>query len=194
MRCKLAAWGALCVLCGAPRTLRRFDWLHRRRDGVWVLTVVRYPHAVCTGSCVVGTYMGLARPEKVTGHVQTFSPNDLENVGVRNGATRPFLCSPPTATRTPGWRCSSRPPLLCSRGLTLLRFLGSLGVSLPRLACPLQNNSVGRAWQTGKPVVPPVLPCLSRCCLSIDISERAERHQSKRLDRVSGAALPTASL
>ena len=67
---------------GASRSLRRFDWLHRRRDGVWVLTVDRYPHTICTGSCGVGTYMGLARPEKGTGHVQTFSPSELENLGV----------------------------------------------------------------------------------------------------------------
>ena len=82
MRCKLAAWGALRVLYGASRTLRRFDWLHRRRDGVWVLTVVRYPHTICTGSCVVGAYMGLARPEKATGHVPTFNHSEIENVGV----------------------------------------------------------------------------------------------------------------
>ena len=82
MRCKLAAWGVLCVLYGASRTLRRFDWFHRRREGDWVLTVVRYPHAVCTGSCVVGAYVGLARPEKGTGHVPTFNHSEIENLGV----------------------------------------------------------------------------------------------------------------
>ena len=65
------------TLYGASRTLQRFDWLHRRRDGVWVLTVDRYPHTICTGSCVVGTYMGLARPEKRTGHVPTFNHSEI---------------------------------------------------------------------------------------------------------------------
>ena len=70
---------------GASRTLRRFDWLHRRRDGVWVLTVVRYPHTICTCSCVVGAYMGLARPEKGTGHVPTFNHSERESLGVLKG-------------------------------------------------------------------------------------------------------------
>ena len=70
------------TLYGASRTLQRFDWLHRRRDGVWVLTVVRHPHTICTCSCVVDAYMGLARPEKGTGHVPTFNHREIENLGV----------------------------------------------------------------------------------------------------------------
>ena len=49
-----------------------------------MLTVVRYPHAVCTGSCVVGAYVGLARPEKGTGHVPTFNHSEIENLGVQD--------------------------------------------------------------------------------------------------------------
>ena len=67
---------------GASRSLRRFDWLHRRRDGVWVLTVDRYPHTICTCSRSAGAYIGLARQEKGTGHVPTFNHNEIENLGV----------------------------------------------------------------------------------------------------------------
>ena len=80
---KLAAWDVLRVPYGASRTSYSasagFIAVER---GVWVITVIRYPHTVCTCSRGAGAYMCLARPREKTGHVPTFNPSEIENFGI----------------------------------------------------------------------------------------------------------------